>query len=268
MTSDAKIGLLLGLVFIFIIAFIINGLPRFRSNANNNELTTNMANSPNDLIGIAAKERKAQEVIKWTPRIKQERVNEDPASSDDQGKIRYQVQLSKDAPVVDGAGDKARINEPSPVKPDFPKIYVVSEGDNLSVIAQKFYGPEAGNKIINVDRIFEANHKVLKSPHDIPVGQKLTIPPLTDKSGGVFSDSLFEKVKSIGRKLTSADSPKTPRPKRNRQYVVREDDSLWRIAAEQLGDGTRYTEIVKLNADIIEDEDDIPAGLRLRIPAR
>ena len=30
MTSDAKIGLLLGLVFIFIIAFVINGLPRFR----------------------------------------------------------------------------------------------------------------------------------------------------------------------------------------------------------------------------------------------
>lgn len=27
MTSDAKIGLLLGLVFIFVIAFIINGLP-------------------------------------------------------------------------------------------------------------------------------------------------------------------------------------------------------------------------------------------------
>ncbi|MHC4666559.1 MAG: hypothetical protein ACYS9T_11500 [Planctomycetota bacterium] len=32
MTSDAKIGLLLGLVFIFTVAFIINGLPRFSSN--------------------------------------------------------------------------------------------------------------------------------------------------------------------------------------------------------------------------------------------
>ena len=30
MTSDAKIGLLLGLVFIFVIAFIINGLPNLR----------------------------------------------------------------------------------------------------------------------------------------------------------------------------------------------------------------------------------------------
>ena len=30
MTSDAKIGLLLGLVFIFVIAFVINGLPNLR----------------------------------------------------------------------------------------------------------------------------------------------------------------------------------------------------------------------------------------------
>ena len=47
MTSDAKVGLLLGLFFIFVIAFIINGLPRFRGETNTNELTT-MANSPND----------------------------------------------------------------------------------------------------------------------------------------------------------------------------------------------------------------------------
>ena len=39
MTSDAKIGLLLGLVFIFLIAFIINGLPSFNNNKDNNELT-------------------------------------------------------------------------------------------------------------------------------------------------------------------------------------------------------------------------------------
>ena len=39
MTSDAKIGLLLGLVFIFIIAFIINGLPKFGHNSNNNDST-------------------------------------------------------------------------------------------------------------------------------------------------------------------------------------------------------------------------------------
>ncbi len=268
MTSDAKIGLLLGLVFIFIIAFIINGLPRFRSNTNNNELTTNMVNLQNGSIGIAAKERKAQEAFNRTERNNKEPADEAQTSSNDQGKIRYQVQLSKDDPVVEAADDKVRIKKPSPVKPDLPKFYVVSKGDNLAVIAQKFYGPEKGNKTINVTRIFEANRKLLKSPDEVYEGQKLIIPLLKDKAESVFPKSLFEKVKSISRKLTSSDTPKTPSAKRNRQYVVREGDSLWQIAAAQLGDGTRYEEISELNTDILEDEDDIPVGMRLRMPAR
>ncbi len=279
MTSDAKIGLLLGLVFIFIIAFIINGLPRFRSNTNNNELTTNMVNSQNDSIGIAARERKAQGVFNRAQRIKRERADEAQTSSDNQAKIRYQVPLSGDDSVVKAVNvkpavpasvtnKKTRVNKTTPVKLDLPKIYVVSKGDNLAVIAQKFYGPETGNKKINVARIFEANRKLLKSPDEVYEGQKLTIPLLKDKAESVFPKSLFEKVKSISRKLTSSDTPKTPSAKRNRQYVVREGDSLWQIAAAQLGDGTRYEEISELNTDILEDEDDIPIGLCLRMPAR
>ena len=266
MTSDAKIGLLLGLVFIFIIAFIINGLPRFRSNTNNNELTTNMVNSQNDSLGIAAKERKAQGVFNRAERVERKGVDEVPVASKDEGGVRFKMPLPegtsvvKDESVLEAANDK--------VRPDLPKTYVVSEGDHLAIIAQKFYGPDEGNKKINVDRIFEANRKLLKSPDEILVGQKLTIPPLIDKSGSVFSGSLFDKVKSIGRRLTSSETSKTPSVRQSKQYVVREGDSLWRIAVEQLGDGTRYKEISELNADMLEDEDDIPVGLRLRIPAR
>ncbi|MHC4808452.1 MAG: hypothetical protein ACYTBX_19635, partial [Planctomycetota bacterium] len=71
MTSDAKVGLLLGLVFIFIIAFLINGLPRFRSESNNNELSTTMFNSQNNDFGLAAKERKVieqnEQIIQYPP---------------------------------------------------------------------------------------------------------------------------------------------------------------------------------------------------------
>ena len=42
MTSDAKIGLLLGLVLIFVIAFILNGLPNLRGHEDSNALTTEM----------------------------------------------------------------------------------------------------------------------------------------------------------------------------------------------------------------------------------
>lgn len=287
MTSDAKIGLLLGLVFIFIIAFIINGLPRFRSNTNNNELTTNMVSSPNDSMGIAAKERKAQAVFDLVERVPQERADEVPVVSKNEGAIRFKMPFSqgtsavkddlivetpidrnKPSALLSETNEKTKVNKPRSVEPALPKTYVVSEGDNLAVIAQKFYGPDAGNKKMNVIRIFEANRKLLKSLDEIYVGQKLTIPPLIDKTDSVFSGSLFEKVKSIGRKLTSSETSKTPSVRRSKQYVVREGDSLWRIAVEQLGDGTRYKEIGELNADTLGNEDYLDVGMRLRIPAR
>jgi len=287
MTSDAKIGLLLGLVFIFIIAFIINGLPRFRSDTNNNELTTHTVNLPNDSMGIAAKERKAQGVFDRAGRLTQERVGQVPVVSKNEGAVRFEMPLPegasalKDDLIVNTANDrskpsallsetneKTKVNKPRSVEPALPKTYIVSEGDNLAIIAQKFYGPDEGNKKINITRIFEANRKLLKSVDEIYVGQELTIPPLKDKTDRVFSGSLFEKVKSIGRKLTSNEPPKTSRTRRNKQYVIREGDSLWRIAVEQLGDGTRYKELSELNADILGNEDYLAVGMSLRIPAR
>ena len=292
MTSDAKIGLLLGLVFIFIIAFIINGLPRFRSNTNNNELTTNMVSSPDDSMGIAAKERKAQEVFDRAERVTQERVDKVPVVSKNEGTVRFEMPLPegssvvKDDLIVETANDRVRpaapasetdektkVNTHKPVELALTKTYVVSEDDNLAIIAQKFYGQDEGNKKINIMRIFEANRKLLKSPDEIYVGQTLTIPGLptstADKGddGGVFSGTLFEKVKSIGRRLKSDEPPKATSSRQNKQYVVREGDSLWRIAVEQLGDGTRYKEIGELNADL-ENEDYLTVGMLLKIPAK
>jgi nucleoid-associated protein YgaU len=172
-------------------------------------------------------------------------------------------------------------------------------------------------------RIFEANRQLLKAPDEIYAGQKLTIPPLgasasdADKSDGVLSGSMFEKVISIGKKhllpdrgsapavgsgqaptpadaggtsfLRKQESPpkagkSQPAPSRQNagagklarptnggqaaEYVVREGDYLWRIAAQQLGDGNRYPEIAKLNADTLPDEDNLTPGMRLKMPAR
>jgi len=97
MTSDAKIGLLLGLVFIFIIAFAINGLPRFRSNSS--ELTTNMVSSP-DSLGIGGKERKAQEVFDWTKQDKEEPIEEVRATVEEKENVRFKMPLPSDISVA------------------------------------------------------------------------------------------------------------------------------------------------------------------------
>ena len=295
MTSDAKVGLLLGLFFIFVIAFIINGLPRFRSDTNSNELTT-MANSPNDSY-IGSNERKAQESIRRERpvRNRSQSVDEAQEATRDEGKVRYKRPLSQDsvavknepitttedkvkptAPAPPDANRETKANVPKSVKPDLPKIYVVQAGDNLAKIAQKFYGTEIGNKTLNVKRIFEANRRLLKSADDIDVGQKLIIPLLKDESESVFTGGLFERIKSTisgthSSTTTPTKTPAKPRPKpptkkQTNHYVVREGDSLWLIADKQLGDKERFREIIKLNA--LEDEDYLTVGQRLLIPVR
>ena len=285
MTSDAKVGLLLGLVFIFVIAFIINGLPRFHRPANNSELTTNMVNLQDGSSGIAARERGIPGVFDRPEPSRRQSVEEVPLPSQDNQGVRFEMQLPQNPSVVKdisfmdtfkqvepAAQSPITNKKPEPAKSAQPKIYVVSEGDNLAEIAKKFYGAVEGNKRINITRIFQANRQLLKSPDAIYVGQKLIIPALNltqdqGENDQIFSSDLFEKVKSIGRNLL-ADSPEAFKAEQSKQYVVQEGDSLWLIAAEQLGNGSRYTDISKLNADVLEDEDSLTVGMRLRLPVR
>jgi len=286
MTSDAKIGLLLGLVFIFIIAFVINGLPRFRGVTNNNELTTNMVHSQNGTPGIAAREHKALEVYSRTEQPEEQPLEKVQAPIEEKENFRYKIPLPGDISTVNDTlveetaveveqvaqkpiiSEKTQDKEQKPVEPVFPKVYVVSEGDNLADIAKMFYGDIEGNKQVSITRIFQANRNQLKSPDEIYVGQKLVVPSPTAKEEADpgFSSTLFEKVKSIGKKhLFNNNNGKTNQSK---YYVVQEGDNLWRIAAKQLGDGSRYEEISKLNSDILENKDSLVVGMQLRMPAR
>jgi nucleoid-associated protein YgaU len=321
MTSDAKIGLLLGLVFIFIIAFVINGLPRFRSTTNGSELTTNMVSSQNDTHPIGSMERNAPGVFNWTeePAEQTAALETSEPAAEQKEDIRFKMELPDDIsaaretsiidiaeqsestaakeaepaqpaqiteqkeekvaktvavePAVQPGPAKPAVKKAEPAKSPWPKSYVVAEDDSLGLVsvAKKFYGPEQGNKKINVDRIFEANRALLKSPDEIYVGQKLTIPsPVTlqaetKETQSSLVGSIFETVKSIGRKSLSADSDNAVQTV---PYVVRQDDNLWRIATEQLGDGSRYKEIGKLNANILKNEHDLEVGMLLRIPVK
>lgn len=279
MTSDAKIGLLLGLVFIFIIAFIINGMPNFRNKANNNELTTNMVSFENDSVGLGAKERKAQEAFNWKELVEKQSFSLDglqksfEKEQEQEQEIRSVLPIPQEPPIAkeQNVTNEIDIEKPKPVKRALTNVYIVREGDNLAEIAKKFYGSQDGNKMVNVTRIFQANRKLLSSPDDIYVGQRLVIPPLPtsdlkpSRIDKTLSDTAFERVESIGKRHLTSFGQET---NKGRWYIVREGDSLWNIADKQLGNGSRYIEITKLNSDIIYNEDNIPAGIRLRMPAR
>jgi len=282
MTRDVKVGLLLGLGFIFMIAFVINGLPSLRGSRDSNELTRNMVEFPNKPPGIGAQERK---YINQTESIGKEPYRAQDSLLGEPG-IRFKTLLPQDLSDVQGeksANDKVVpahigpvedttgvVKNIEPVKPALPKIYVVTEGDNMALIAKKFYGEEEGNKRASIAKIFEANRKLLTTADEIRVGQKLTIPPLSlsmakkEKNKGGLASTIFEKVKSIGREHLSSD--KLRQSKVSKLYTVRDGDSLWLIASEQLGNGSRYTEVAKLNADVLSDEDSLTVGMTLKIP--
>jgi len=344
MTSDAKIGLLLGLVFIFVIAFIINGLPNLRPQSTKGEQATNTAQD--ESLGLADREKKAQETISWdqlmenqprqssepTPVVanpesaspKPESVvatdsaapgsrsaspQTTPGSLERLNKglgdiVEYLVQASapaagqkttEPAPIIDTPKPAAKLPRAQatetatmgklPVTPaaSVSKKYIVADGENLASVAKRAYGPEEGNRIVNIQRIYEANRNILKSPDEVKAGQELVIPPVErpktvqDKLDTALPKTLFEKVDSIGKKKVTTTETKegekkaepTKKPEAAvRWYVVQEDDSLWKIAVAQLGNGARYAEILKLNGDIVKDEHTVNVGTKLRLPAK
>jgi nucleoid-associated protein YgaU len=157
------------------------------------------------------------------------------------------------------------------IKPPSQRIYVVKAGDNLASIAKEVYGEEEGNRMVNVQEIFDANRERLKSPDEVYEGQKLMIPSLSDgvpaieKSNSIIPKSIVEAVKSIGRRHTETEEIKKP-TKKERWYEVKENDNLWKIATMELGDGNRYPEIAKLNTVLLADEDSLDIGMRLKLP--
>ena len=288
MTRDVKIGLLLGLAFIFMIAFVINGLPSFRGDSN--ELTNTLVDPPNKQPGIGANER---DVINWTGSIENQPFRSEYPLPDEPLE-RYRRKLPQGPVLVKGntpsslnnsdtmkmvtprrvENERTNVRKTETVrpKPALPKIYEVTDGDNLAFIAQKYYGDVEGNKRANIMRIFEANRNLLKAADEIKVGQKLIIPPLRDSAASKeknkegLASSIFEKVKSIGRERLSLNKPGPA--KKGKSYTVRDGDSLWKIAADQLGDGSRYMEVAKLNDDVLSDEDSLTVGMTLKMPAQ
>ncbi|MDD5457940.1 MAG: LysM peptidoglycan-binding domain-containing protein [Phycisphaerae bacterium] len=271
MTADAKIGLLLGLVFIFIIAFLINGLPGFTRQSDSNALTTTMVNGD---LGIGENERRVNRGLERVEVIAPPQIiieDPEPAVVDDS--VRFVMDLpGADKAVVEPL--PARIPEPVIAFPPAAKIsatpkYVVQSGDNLASIAKKFYGEDEGNRKVNIDAIYAANKDTLPSPDKLQVGQKLTIPPLgidisqaQANAAPNLGSKLFEQVKSIGQRHFSKDEAKTG------TYVVKDGDNLWKIAAQQLGNGIRYKEIEKLNSDTLGSKSSLQTGMKLQLPAK
>jgi nucleoid-associated protein YgaU len=253
MTSDAKIGLLLGLVFITIIAFLINGLPDTVTGRSDRGVNVDVS-AIDDQFALGQHAEDVIEEIQEHYALPDERIVnsdqlDDPRFSTDDTQDKFGENFES-VPAV-GSGGK--------------RMYLIKTGDNLAAIAKKFYGDEDGNKHANILWIFKANRDQLKSPDSIAEGQKIIIPPLHSASQTVITGNpapgRLERVKNgLNRAINRQPKYKT--------YTVKDGDSMWQISAKLLGDGKRYREILKLNKSLISSAEEIGIAMKLKIPLK
>lgn len=127
-----------------------------------------------------------------------------------------------------------------------PKIHVVSKGEHLWVIAERYYG--TGYNWVDIAK---ANN--LTNPEMIIEGMELTIPKtaiitLDNPTGEVVDAKINDKV--------SLDS----------EYKVIAGDTLWKISVRTYSDGYQWTKIWEANRDTLPNPNLIEIDTVIRLP--
>jgi nucleoid-associated protein YgaU len=161
--------------------------------------------------------------------------------------------------------------EPEPVvgvSPTLPQdgqtmyIHYVQAGQTLAEIARQYYGnPEFARGIA------EANPDRLANNGQPRAGVKLDIPPLDSP----LFQRLFDPVHAAHAAAVEPDIPELPtrpaaRSSRPKQVIVQAGDTLSGLAAEHLGSGGRWDELLQANRDQMTRPQDLRAGMTLVIP--
>ena len=134
------------------------------------------------------------------------------------------------------------------------KAYKAQEGDTLSKLAGRFMG---GNTKTNRDAIVKANPSLTKNPDIVVVGKTYIIP-----TNGAVTTNMPQPA--------PAQPSQTPTATPEYFYTVKENDTLRKIAVNQLGDEDAWAAIQDLNKTTLKGEDKtmVVPGMKLRLPAK
>ena len=137
------------------------------------------------------------------------------------------------------SGEQTDREVPSPVMKNTSSYmtYTIQAGDTLWAIARKYNCSITGIVAANSDRI--------KNPNRIHAGWQLKIPQSGAPITGGTPDAVLPENKKSGR------------------YIVRQGDTLWKIAREY---GCSVSEIISLNRELIRDPALIYSGWELKVP--
>lgn len=156
------------------------------------------------------------------------------------------------------------------------KFYTWREGDSFRLVAHRYYGDFRKLTLLR---------KVNEGRTEVKAGQKIFV-PVFDIEGdagvaaaapNVAADVLATNDAKPSQGKTTAAKTATPKkadakeePAKSasgkRIHVVKEGESLWKIAKAELGNGGRWKEIYEANKDVLSSPEAVKKGQKLRIP--
>jgi nucleoid-associated protein YgaU len=129
---------------------------------------------------------------------------------------------------------------------------VSQEGDSFWLIAQRVYGD---GRYFNA--LYECNRRNVPSFNEIPPGTRISTPPLED---------LRARWPDVCPRETQPDPSSTEA----RWHTTAPDETLFEIASDELGQASRYLEILEMNRDRLPPATGhatpLPAGIKIRLP--
>ena len=171
-------------------------------------------------------------------------------------------------PVTPGGQQVAQNNTPAQSQqqqavPAGMKEYKAGAGDSVSRMAARFLG---SNTKTNRELIIKANPSLQQEPHMVVIGKTYLIPtrPGGDTAQAQAPAPAAENSKSSD--TADASAPTAP----GAMYVVKDGDSLWKIAKEQCGTTGAMDAIIELNKDKLKGDkhDQVVVGQKLRLPGK
>ncbi len=135
-------------------------------------------------------------------------------------------------------------------------------GDSVSKWASRYLG---GNTKTNRELIVSANPSLQKDPNKVIVGRTYMIP--TAPGEAPVSSANAASAPQPPAQLETAAGP-TVVSATEYFYTVKEGDSLWKIANDQLGKPAAVAAIKELNKDALRGGDTVMVGMKLRLPGR
>ncbi len=308
MTRETKIGLLVGLAFIIVIGILLSdhlassteppqaplstsgnnaraatAVPGALQTAPVTPVVTPPAVAPVTPVPTPEELRKPVEIVAINPPTANSPITiKTPAAVG-----AASSSLTPIPPMAHGSNDQAPDIEAGPGKPEVglaplaalthsqseelvkAREYRAQSGDTLSKMAARLMG---GNTKANRDAIVRANKSLQANPAKIVVGHPYMIPVVEKEAKATPAHSsptasLLAAAPTTAPSETLAAQPTAPATAEN-IYVVKSGDTLWKIAATQLGNRNAVAAIKELNKDVLKGGDKLHLNMKLRLPSK